>query len=200
MSTRRFARISAALLAVPLSACISFSSVDKATPFSAASDKTMIVIGVKPDYRVGGRLGKVDAAGSFTFSALGVFDFNIIPEHGYIVTLVSPTGEGERYAITQVLPGGIGGPAFIPCDGREAASFSAKAGQLLYLGDFEYGVQGGFLSINHAVDSVKAADYVKATYPRVQADLVYARPEMRTVSGLPCKSTIYVPIPVVVPR
>lgn len=200
MSAYRLLSLGATLLAAPLSACISFSSVDKAVPFSSASDKAMVVIGVKPDYRVGGRRGKLDTAGSFSYSALGVLDFNIVPEQGYIVTLLSPTRDDERYAITQVLPGGIGGPLLIPCDGLKAVTFAAKAGQLLYLGHFEYGFQGTQLSIGHKVEVDRAREHLKAMYPRVDADLVYARPEMLTVTGLPCKTTVYLPIPVVAPR
>jgi hypothetical protein len=179
--------------ALQTSGCVTMSTASHSTSFDAQSKTGLVIFGVSPNYRVGAKKGPY-TTDDFQNSELRLFEFNLFPAAGYVVSTVSPTVTGEAYALLQILPEGIGGPAFKACDGLKAATFQAEPGKVTYLGEFEYQFEGRQLRILHAVDLQRAVEHLRATYPQIKAELTYVEPAWLTVKGLSCTTTIYVPV------
>lgn len=182
-------------LAGTLSACISMSGMNKDAAFSADSRQGLMIIGISPEYRIGAKRGEVTPS-DFINSDLSVFQFNITPEQGYIVTPASPTSGSQAYAVLQALPSGFTGPAFTACDGLNAPTFEVKAGEIVYAGDFEYQQSGSRLRVVHSHDLDKAAAHLRRNYPQVRGTPRYVEPVWRTVKRMPCSNptTLYIPV------
>jgi hypothetical protein len=185
--------LSAVAAALQTSGCVTMSTASHSTSFDAQSKTGLVIFGVSPNYRVGAKKGPYTAS-DFENSQFRLFEFNVFPASGYVVSTVSPTIAGEAYALLQILPEGIGGPAFKACDGLNAATFQADPGKVTYLGEFQYHFEGRQLKIRHMVDLQKAAEHLRATYPQIKAEPTYVEPVWLTVKGLSCTTTIYVPV------
>lgn len=193
-SGKTFTALVLATIALATSGCVSMKGADKNMAFTQQSPQGLIVMRVTPDYRIGMKKGDA-SAGAFANSQFRVFELNAIPEGGYIVAAVSPTQPDQTYAITQVLPAGFTGAAYMPCDGKRAPTFEVKPGKIHYIGDFEYTQDGKQMAVKYSVATDAAVKHLRAAFPQVQGSVEYTVPTFRDVTGLACTVTFTAVVP-----
>ncbi len=177
-----------------LSGCVTMSNLDKSdTTISKSSG--IIVLGVKPDYRVAIKLGDMDD-GNYLYSPNLPASANIIPDDsGYIVVKLEETKIHQRYGITQLLPSGFTGPRIGPCDGASTVTFNVIGGQITYLGDIDYGPVSSQPKAQYTSNMEKATDYIKNNYPALGVKLNKGAIIFAKVVNMPCnEGPVNVPI------
>lgn len=194
---RIFSILVAILVVWQILGCVAMSTASQSMYFDAQSKTGLVIFGVSPSYRVGVTKG-LQTESEFNNSDFSLFEFNIAPAGGYVVSAVSPTKAGEVYAMLQILPNGFSGPAYKVCNGLKSATFQAEPGKVVYLGEFNYYIEKGKLKIRQTTDIQKAAEYLKVNYPHIQVEPVYVEPTWLTVKGLNCNAGT-ISIPVVLP-
>mgnify|MGYP001056313933 CR=1 FL=1 len=180
-------------LFVVLTACATSTNIDKNAVFNADSPDAVVIMGVSPAYHITVSKGSATRL-SFNYSTLFPPAFVIQPENGYIVARVSATSQDQAFAITHIRTDSSGGPTFKSCDGRQAVTFEAKPGEVLYLGNFHYLTSQERLRYSRFQRLERAQEHLRTYYPNIVPEAKSAQLEYREVIGLSCVEKIYIPI------
>jgi len=187
-------RIILLLICLLLSSCVTMSNLEKSKATISESEG-IIVLGIKPGYRTGIKLGDIQND-SFVYSPNLPVSANIIPdESGYIVTKLKATTTNQRYAITQLLPSGFTGSRLGPCDGASTVTFNVKGGEVIYLGEIDFGRVRAKPKAQYSSNFDQATNYIKSNYPDLVKHLNKGEITFTNVSNMPCnEGPINVPI------
>ncbi|GAA5445178.1 hypothetical protein Misp06_03375 [Microbulbifer sp. NBRC 101763] len=180
------------LFITALSGCISFSNMSKDSSYSDLGEDSVIILGIKPDFRVHIYKGEeLDYGWEMNNVAVTL---NTFPEGGYIVAKLSPRSDGINYGVGGVLPEGIGGQLYMPCGGKETMTFEAPAGKVVYVGSLEFVGSNGSKSFKVTNDFDDAKKYLEQEYPSFSKHLEYSEPAILKVANISCTRTIYIPV------
>lgn len=188
------------LFIVPLVAllvgCATSSNLSVTYTLSDPKTQSVVVLGVKPDYRV-----RVDEGGlqgnAFKFDSFASGKFSLTPVDGYIVTTLNATPEGSRYAITYIfdmhhlLP-----HAYTPCK-NTTPTFTISPGSVVYLGDYSFQESSDGLGRTVSYDEKSVKQYLDHHYPGLSGlPFINEHAVDMHVIGEPCGTPILIPIPI----
>jgi hypothetical protein len=171
-------------------------SVRNASPgISNDENAAVIVVGVKKGQAVVFTAGKI-LSDQFKPDATG-FAAHIRSEDKYIVTQQPERSGGFGYAITQVQLV-FGGEVYGQCNWKQALAFEVKGRKVIYLGDIDFSLVGGKISVSFGNNIEQARAFIDANYPKLSGLLEYDKPTQINVSPRDdCNQTIvpyYMPI------
>ena len=194
-----FIKISISLLVlVSLQGCIAFSNIDSKTKFDGFSTDSIIVMGVRPRYRVAIGPGEIRPDGKVKIGQIAAL--NVYPENGYIVGKVASAEETNEYHVQLILPEGIGGfvPAYAPCGDQQVASFFAPRGKIVYVGDMDFTSSGAKMAISYSQNFSNAQSFMAKYYPGLASKLEHQPLQGRSIVHVDCAPRS-VTIPVYIP-
>ena len=175
MTVARLASILTLLICT--SGCaIQFQQLQPSTKIK--STDAVIVLAVSPDSRLSLFDGEA-AAGSWSCKSL-MNVANVWSKDGFIVLKLPPRTASKNYAVGQILPGGIGGDAFVVREGTAVPVFHAEPGKVSFVGGIRLATTGSGSSRRYGIvpdDSVTreaAQAFVSKVYPKL--------PEVKTGS------------------
>jgi len=179
--------------------CVNFSNLDKSATLTQDSSDAVIVMGVKPRFRV------AIAPGTIVEEKVklgGIATLNTYPESGYIVGKVAAAVFPNEYHVQAIFPDGIVGAgfgdAYGPCGNDHVVSFHAPAGKVIYVGDVEYARANGKLVIKYSEDLQSARKFLDREYPNLANRLEAPGLQTRPVAFIDCGKRVT--IQVLVPR
>lgn len=161
--------VQACMIAIALHGCMAVNN--SAPGISKSENDVTVIVGVKHAHRVAIIAGAI-ANGKFTPYQEG-YAANIRPTDGYVVTQL-PSRQG-RYAITRVLIQ-AGSESFGDCEWKQALTFSADGGKVVYLGDLDFRVSRSQLTIEQSNDIEGVRQYVNSNYPMLKGLVEYDEP------------------------
>jgi hypothetical protein len=194
----KFRLSSTAALAVILSGCISFSGLDPKSDYSDVGDEAIIVLGVSPRYRV--HISKGDRVADKWNRDQIMTKLNVFPEDGYVVAKLPARSGTSNYGVAGILPEGIGGKLFMPCQGKRTLTFDAPRGKVVYVGEIKFVEDGSNFHYEVSSNFEAARAYLKARYPLLADKLVsggFENPELantRCVRDAGPPIIIYLPV------
>lgn len=194
------------LMIVATALLTSCASVGKLEPSVQAPGpgETIFIIGLQPDYaRVTISPGSV-TNGTFKQSPT---KFNVFVGHaddGFIVGKASAT-DSLALSTIEIAPNRnapLGsGRTYMPCDSsKKAFVFSPQGGKVVYLGDFNYTLNGNALEFKHTHDFQKAKAYIDANYSNLKGKLESQETGLEMLPTMYTCPTGTIYIPIVVPR
>lgn len=176
--------LSTAFLAVLLSGCVTFSGLDPKSNYSDVGDDAIVVLGVSPRYRV--HIFKGERLGDKWNRDQIMTTLNVFPEDGYIVAKLPARTGASNYGVGGILPEGIGGRLFIPCQGRRTLTFDAPGGKVVYVGDIKFVEAGSKVHYEASLDFEAARAHLKSRYPLLADRLVSGGFENPELANTPC--------------
>jgi hypothetical protein len=187
-------------IAAALSGCVSVSNLSASGATPPTQAESVIVLGVKKNFRVGLQKGVVDGS-TWNQDTISVLQSNTFPERGYIVLKLAPQAGGTRYGIAQILPEGIGGfvPRYLPCRGQSVVTFQASPGKVAYVGDVDFTLSAGKLSFEYSFDAEAARRHMREAYGPLAPLIVEAEAQVLTMGTDTCQVKS-VEIPVLIRR
>ena len=78
-----------------------------------------------------------------------------------------------------MLPEGIGGKVYSPCEGQETVTFMAPPGGVVYVGSISFENNSGNLSFKITEDLDKAREFMKNEYPSLAEHIVLEKPSIK---------------------
>lgn len=186
--------------AVLVAGCVTTSNLSPGDAVRVTPGESVVVIGVKKNYRIGIQKGNVEGE-SWKYDQMSVLASNTFPDQGYIVQRLTPRAKGENYAIAQILPEGIGGftPRFSPCNGQDVLTFEAPAGKVIYVGDVDYLRTGDLMSFAYSRDINSAKSHIEKNFPNLASKLEQTDAKIMQVSNMNC-GPISITIPIIIKR
>jgi hypothetical protein len=179
-----------------LGGCVTFNNLDGNATLDEASDQTIVVLGVRPSYRVailGGEIVRGEV------KERGIAVVNSFPENGYIVVKVKSANAPDEYHISQVLPEGIGKGGYSACNGDPVVTFSAPPGKVVYVGDINLNIASGRLSFGYRNDFDAANRFIEAHYPKLKGRLEPQKLALLPITGRGC-APMHITVPIMVGR
>lgn len=182
-----------------LAGCAATPNLDRAAT-DPRPDETFIVLKVQPaNMRIVLRAGAMEG-GAFKPKVPSLPVVNGFGVDGYVVARVS---SGQPLGITLVSEmqdrSGVGGTAFVACDGRSIPVVTPQGGKVLYLTDVHYQRLGGRLSASYRQDLGSAARHVRSNYPGISRPVEAGGFSILPVRA-PCPAAAPVVIPIFVPK
>ena len=165
------------LFTLILTGCVSFTQLSKEFSYSNLGDESVIVLGVEPRFRT--QISKGDDRPDGWHRNNVAVTLNTFPENGYIVAKLPARSNGQDYGIAGVLPEGIGGKVYSPCEGQETVTFMAPPGGVVYVGSISFENNSGNLSFKITEDLDKAREFMKNEYPSLAEHIVLEKPSIK---------------------
>lgn len=180
--------------ALVLSACGTTTNIERGSDARLREAEAIALIGVNPRYRVHlVRGAATDGVWNKPFN--DVPEGNLFPEGGYIVVRLAIPKPGEKWSVPIVMPQGIGGPVYLPCDGSIAPTFALKGGAVNYVGDISYTYSGDRLTFDISSNEEAARQFLASNYPQLLKTLYVSAMTPMKVKTTACDpKTITVPI------
>ena len=176
--------LSALALALILSGCVSFTGLDPESNYSDVGEDAIVVLGVSPRYRV--HIFKGDRVGDKWNRDQIMTTLNVFPEDGYVVAKLPARVGTSNYGVGGILPEGIGGELFIPCQGKRTLTFDAPRGKVVYVGEIKFVAAGSKVQYEVSSDFESARAHLKARYPLLADKLVSGGFENPELANTPC--------------
>jgi len=157
--------------------------------------RSIVVLGVQPDYRVIVTAGHIKA-NAFQFDGFALPAFSITPVDGYIVAALDATKGDTRYAITQVTDTNHGNHIYTPC-GNTSPTFTVKPGVITYLGSYYFREGPDGLSRTISYDVTSAREYIRTHYRRLTGlpFIIEHASDMHIINE-PCGTPIFIFLPI----
>jgi len=175
-----------------LGGCGTLKNVDRNSDVRLSESEAILVLGVNPRYRVHLVHGSVtDDVWRRPFN--DVPEANLFPEDGYIVVKLKVQPAGERWAVPSVMPEGIGGGLYVPCNDSMVPTFTLHGGTVNYVGGIDYQLTGKRLTFSVSSDEKAAREFIASHYPR------FAALHVSTLTPLKVKTTVCDPKVITVP-
>jgi len=171
------------------------SNLDGDYTLKDTATRSVIVLGVQPDYRVIVSAGTIKN-NAFQFDEFGTPAFSITPVGGYIVAVLGATTDGTRYAITQVTDASHGNHIYTPC-GNTSPTFTVKPGVIAYLGSYYFQENPEGLSRAVSYDAESAKKYISEHYRRLSGlPFTIEHASDMHVIGEPCGIPLFIFLPI----
>jgi hypothetical protein len=180
-----------------LASCISFSGLDPKSNYAEIGRDSIIVLGVSPRYRV--HIFEGERVGEKWNRDEVMVKLNVYPENGYIVAKLSPRSGRLNYGIGGILPEGIGGQLFHPCQGRRTMTFDAPEGKVVYVGDVTFVHSDKAVRYEASSNFAAAREHLRSHYPVLADRLIDQGFEHSQLANRPCGPSSLGPIMIQIP-
>jgi hypothetical protein len=181
-------------VAALLNACGIKESVRSGSDLQADAASSVLVLGVRPNYRIHLLRGKI-VDHTWVRPIIDTPEVNIFPGvEGYVVVKVKPTTDAEKLGVSLIFPNGL---PYGPCANYKNPVFTLRPGTVTYVGDIDYELVGDELRFTTSLDAKRARTYLASKYPTMGPFEVHPMDVMNVDSGL-CRQT-RTTIPVFIP-
>ncbi|WP_105254939.1 hypothetical protein [Pseudoalteromonas sp. T1lg75] len=168
-----------------ISGCVSFSNLSPSGNYADIKNDSIIVLGVHPKYRL--HIFKGENAGNKWLRDTSSVTLNTYPEKGYIVAKLPNRVGGKSYGIGGILPSGIGGELFFPCEGSNTMVFDAPPGSVVYIGDIVLNADESSYKYEVSMDFTSAKQHIKTMYPLLADRLTSQNPMQKELANISCE-------------
>jgi hypothetical protein len=150
-----------------VSGCATLSNLDKGYSLDSRSTKSIMIFGVKPNYRFGVEEGMLVNT-QFKWDAGATPILAVYPKSGYVIAVMNKTSSNQIYALTSLKTSTFS-YYYHACNDSPVDTFTIEPGKIIYLGDFHFSGPPDPFKHTITYDPDSAEQYIRHNYPELKS-------------------------------